>query len=423
MKGKVNLESRVSIILWAVVIVVALVCASVAVVFAGSNPAPPGSSLSVSGPHLNFQLQGQEEGSTVWDRGSIWGWAEGDWTPQRLEICTTELPVEIQDTVALDYWDQNAEAYGFDQTRNWSCDGCTSFTVTAQDVWTSGPTKDTLNTTFTVGMPDGTADEVCVYIYWEGHLAVSSGATKGSYYWPGCSLHVAETDGNAQDLQYCDITAQSGTLTLVKHLPNDDGGTLTEDDFPVYIDSALSSWGTHQIDAGSYVVSEDEQTGYAASDWGGDCDAQGNVTLALGDQKTCEITNDDIAPTLTLVKHLPNDDGGTLTEDDFPVYIDSALSSWGTHQLDAGSYVVSEDEQTGYAASDWGGDCDAQGNVTLAPGDQKTCEITNDDIAPTLTLVKHLPNDDGGTLTEDDFPVYIDSALSSWGTHQLDAGS
>ena len=51
-------------------------------------------------------------------------------------------------------------------------------------------------------------------------------------------------------------------------------------------------------------------------------------------------------------------------------------------------YTASETTQTGYAASAWGGDCAADGTITLLPGDDKTCTITNDDIAPKLTLVK-----------------------------------
>ena len=55
------------------------------------------------------------------------------------------------------------------------------------------------------------------------------------------------------------------------------------------------------------------------------------------------------------------------------------------------------DRADGYAASDWGGDCAADGTITLLPGDDKTCTITNDDIAPKLTLVKTVVNDNGGT--------------------------
>ena len=42
----------------------------------------------------------------------------------------------------------------------------------------------------------------------------------------------------------------------------------------------------------------------------GDCNASGEVTLALAESKTCTVTNDDVAPRLTVVKRVVNDDGG-----------------------------------------------------------------------------------------------------------------
>ena len=200
---------------------------------------------------------------------------------------------------------------------------------------------------------------------------------------------------------------EEATLILAKILPNDNGGTATEDDFNVYINDVLSSWGSHQVDAGTYTVSEDTLSGYTPFSWGGDCNAQGEVALLPGETITCTILNDDETATLTLVKVLPNDDGGTATENDFAVYIDTVQSSWGFHYVDAGSYTVSEDTLFGYVPSTWGEDCDAQGNVTLLPGESKTCTITNDDVAPTLTLVKTVENDNFGTKQVADFPLFI----------------
>src|SRR5207245_7203146 len=37
--------------------------------------------------------------------------------------------------------------------------------------------------------------------------------------------------------------------------------------------------------------------------------------------------------------------------------------------------------------------------ITLSNGDTATCTITNDDKAPSLTLVKHVTNDNGGART------------------------
>jgi invasion protein IalB len=221
------------------------------------------------------------------------------------------------------------------------------------------------------------------------------------------------------------IPPERTTLTLVKTVLKDDGGTAEADDFQAHIDGTPVDWNTPiDVEPGSRTVSETVVSGYAAGDWGGDCAADGSVTLEEGDNKTCTITNDDIAPTLTLEKTVVNNDGGMADEDDFQAYIDGSTVDWDAPQtLDAGPYTVSEAGEFGYAAGDWGGDCDANGNVTLEPGDNKTCTITNDDIAPTLTLEKTVVNDDGGTADEDDFQAYIDGNAVDWDAPQtLDAG-
>ena len=211
-------------------------------------------------------------------------------------------------------------------------------------------------------------------------------------------------------------TADLPTLTLTKTVTNDDGGSATTADFTPKIDGNTSipdpvtqagqtvAW-TQAITLmpGTYTASETPGaggTGYTASSWGSDCAADGSVTLALGEDKTCSITNDDIAPTLTLVKDLPNDDGGNETASSFTPTIDGQTQAnnqtvaWSTPiTLDAGTQYTAGETipaglQAGYTPSSWSGDCAANGTITLAPGDTATCTITNDDVAPKLTLKK-----------------------------------
>ena len=63
-----------------------------------------------------------------------------------------------------------------------------------------------------------------------------------------------------------------------------------------------------------------------------------------------------------------------------------------TISVDAGSYSVDEDAVSGYTKS-LGANCSG----TLAPGGSATCTITNDDNAASLTVIKHVINDNGGT--------------------------
>jgi hypothetical protein len=164
---------------------------------------------------------------------------------------------------------------------------------------------------------------------------------------------------------------------------------LAVEDFLLFIDgqSVTSGIATTTLAPGSYAVTETADAGYAASVWGGDCAADGTITLADGDVATCTITNDDIAvvlpsASLTVTKTVVNDDDGTLTVADFPLFIGGqrVTSGVASTTLAPGAHVVTETEDARYVASDWGGDCAADGTITLADGDVATCTITNDDI-------------------------------------------
>ncbi|MEX0877458.1 MAG: hypothetical protein WDZ40_01180, partial [Candidatus Spechtbacterales bacterium] len=90
---------------------------------------------------------------------------------------------------------------------------------------------------------------------------------------------------------------------------------------------------------------------------------------------------------LTLVKTVINDDGGTKTVSDFPLFVGTtSVASGVATTLTPDTYTASETSDPGYTASVWGGDCAADGSITLADGDAKTCTITNDDIASIPTL-------------------------------------
>ena len=207
----------------------------------------------------------------------------------------------------------------------------------------------------------------------------------------------------------CTITNDdiSPTITVIKTVINDDGGTAAPDDFNLTVDGgAVLSGATNDFDAGDHTVAETLLAGYAAGDWGGDCAADGSVTLALDQDATCTITNDDISPTITVIKTVINDNGGTAAPDDFNLTVDGgAVLSGATNDFDAGDHTVAETLLAGYAAGDWGGDCAADGSVTLALDQDATCTITNNDNAPSLTLVKEVINDNGGTAVAGDWAL------------------
>jgi hypothetical protein len=227
-------------------------------------------------------------------------------------------------------------------------------------------------------------------------------------------------------------------LTVVKHVVNDNGGTKAADDFTIHVAGTGVSpasfsgdeQGTHvSLKAGAYEVTEDAMAGYA-----GTLSADCKGTIALGEAKVCTVTNDDIQPRLTVIKHVVNDNGGTLTAADFTMNVTGTTTAsfpgtevGATVALNAGQYAVDETGSAGYAKT-LGADCSG----TIAVGQTKTCTITNNDIQPKLTVIKHLVNNNGGTAGAEDFTMTVDgrsatpasSAGSESGTMvTLDAGS
>jgi len=236
-------------------------------------------------------------------------------------------------------------------------------------------------------------------------------------------------------------------IVIVKQVINDDGGALSLADFNIATDAgplvfdagttvaATTTFTSEKIfvSAGTYSLTEIAVNGYTAGLWS--CDAgvlsknafdDGELTLAFGESAVCTIINDDVAPSLTLTKTVVNDDGGALGDTDFELSIDSAVVASGVAQPVAANtaIAISELDLPGYTEGSWS--CvDANSlttglpaagvatgtTVTLSPGADVTCEISNDDIAPLLTLVKNLTNDDGGNLTVADFGLSIDGTV------------
>jgi hypothetical protein len=233
----------------------------------------------------------------------------------------------------------------------------------------------------------------------------------------GCSGSLAIGDTQTCTITNNDIGAE---LTVIKHVVNDNGGTKMAADFSITVTNnalTLPSFAGQEVpgtvltlSAGSFSVAEASVAGYQAT-----LSAGCSGTLLLADTRTCTITNDDTVtqppPQLTVIKHVANDNGGTKAAADFMITITNngtPLTSFAgseagtTRSLAAGGYSVAETSVAGYAAT-LVGDC----NGTLALGDTKTCTITNDDVGPQLTVIKHVVNDNGGTRHASDFFITV----------------
>jgi hypothetical protein len=232
------------------------------------------------------------------------------------------------------------------------------------------------------------------------------------------------TVGLGQDVT-CTITNNDNgpSLTLNKVVVNDNGGTAAPVDFTLTADGPTDVSGSgpqvvsdSNFQAGTYTLSETGPSGYSAGAWVcvGGTQNGASITVALGENVTCTITNNDNVPKLTLNKVVVNDNGGTATPANFtltaggPTDISGAgpqVTSDAT--FDAGTYALSEIGPSNYTASDWvceGGSQDGS-SITVGLGQNVTCTITNNDNAPSLTLNKVVVNDNGGTATAADFTL------------------
>jgi hypothetical protein len=141
----------------------------------------------------------------------------------------------------------------------------------------------------------------------------------------------------------------------------------------------------------------------------------------------------DIKAALTLVKTVTNDNGGTKTVSDFALTATGPNTITGltgstavtARAVDAGSYALTEATQAGYTPSSWTctGGTQSGANISLASAGSATCTINNNDIAPTLTLVKTVTNDNGGTKTVSDFALTGDWPSNDHWPHGLDRGN
>lgn len=243
-------------------------------------------------------------------------------------------------------------------------------------------------------------------------------------------------DTVAADRILCLITnIQDGQITVVKKVVNNDGGTLGVTDFPLFLNGgSVNSGQTNYVPAGTYTASETSKTGYTET--GPVCEDDGDgssvahpVDLAPGQAVTCTITNNDNPGTLTLLKDVVPQHGGSAADTAWTLAANGPTPISGSEgdsevtnaEVDAGKYDLSETggpfgwEQTG----NWncrGANMDDGDTVNVGLAESVTCEVTNTDIAPLLTLVKDLQNPHGGNATIADFLLHADGPVNIFGT-------
>ena len=198
-------------------------------------------------------------------------------------------------------------------------------------------------------------------------------------------------------------TPTQGTLTVTKVLPNDNGGTAVCSNFAFQLDGGSDiafepdCANSIIVNAGNHIVTETQHPGYTTSY--GACDP---VTVPAGGSGGCTITNDDDAPSLTLINEVTNDDDGTNAVTDWTLTASGATGFSGSTPaaspagFDAGSYDLSASVVAGYTGSAWncvGGNQTDADTVSVGLGEDVTCRIAHDDNAPTPGTIDAPPVD------------------------------
>ncbi len=130
---------------------------------------------------------------------------------------------------------------------------------------------------------------------------------------------------------------------------------------------------------GTYTISETASSSYIQT-FTGDCDASGQITVATGSSKICTITNEEKLAYLTLNSTVVNHGRSKTVADFAPYKVGSTTVTIGAvTPINSGTHLISEVTDANYNLT-FTGNCFTNGTVTLAPGDNKTCSILNEEI-------------------------------------------
>jgi prealbumin domain-containing protein len=269
-----------------------------------------------------------------------------------------------------------------------------------------------------------------------------------------CSYPSAGNGGNNNPFD-CIVTpgTQYGTLRVVKSLITNSGGTKGVADFSFDVSGGVAndvafdaSDNTNEfiVPVGTYTVGENAASGYTttyanSTNTNANCNS---IVVSVGAVTTCTVTNNDTPGSLTLVKRVRNDNNGTATVTNFGLSTNAGSLTFDTGAADganvtkytsnaisvaAGSYTFSENDVTGYSEGTWSctgatasGTSFSAGSVTVPLETAVVCTITNDDDQGSLTLVKRVVNNSGGSATVTDFTLGTNAGSLTFGSGVAD---
>ncbi len=130
---------------------------------------------------------------------------------------------------------------------------------------------------------------------------------------------------------------------------------------------------------GTYTVSETTDSRYNQT-FTGDCNGSGQLTVSTGSAKSCTITNEEKLAYITVNKTVINHGKNYTTNNFSPYKVGSTTVTLGAQTpINSGSYLITEATSSFYDLT-YTGDCFTNGSITLNAGDNKVCNLTNEEI-------------------------------------------
>lgn len=212
-----------------------------------------------------------------------------------------------------------------------------------------------------------------------GTLPLGETFTTGVYRW---NSNVSITgditlSGSATDIFIFQITGNLDIASAQKVLLS--GGAIPSNIFwAVAGTTTLGTTSTFEgnILAGPGASTIDIQTGATLH---GKALGQTDVTLGAATITSAGGT----VPHLTVTKVVVNNNGKDNVISDFPLFVGAtSVVSEASNEFAAGTYTITETYDPSYYTQTFSASCPL-GVITLFPGDDSTCTITNDDTAPT----------------------------------------
>jgi hypothetical protein len=131
--------------------------------------------------------------------------------------------------------------------------------------------------------------------------------------------------------------------------------------------------------AGTYAITSGTDANYTQT-FTGDCNSSGQITVTTGASKVCTITYEEKVAYVTVTNTVINHGKSKTTADFAPYKVGSTTVTLNVATpVNSGSYFVTDKIDAGYNLTFSGG-CFTNGSITLAPGDNKTCNLTNEEI-------------------------------------------